>query len=185
MPSSRMTLQPLDSGALPFSLWLALLVVFSALGIALRQVAIPTYTLFVNLTPGFIIPLLSGMLLGPLGGIFCGVFVGMSGALWEPFLIPLVGNIALGLSTGLPSYFRHKIPYSLWLILCLIFAICIGGFFPTFAVEVFVAQIPPSVAILSASIDAVQAGLWVIIAFFILRGVVKPLLNPYRQPVLE
>jgi hypothetical protein len=130
-------------------------------------------------------PLLAGMLLGPFGGIFCGIFVGVSGALWEPFLIPLIGNIALGLSTGLPSYFRHKIPYSLWVSLCILFAICLGGFLPTFTVEVLIAGVPPLFAIFSASIDAAQAGLWVVLALLIQRGVVEPLLNPYRQQVSE
>ncbi|MDO8055402.1 MAG: hypothetical protein Q6361_00935, partial [Candidatus Hermodarchaeota archaeon] len=182
MPSHHITLQPLDSGTLPFSVWLALLVICSALGIVLRQVVIPTYTPYVNLTPGFVMPLFAGMLLGPLGGVFCGIFVGMSGALWEPFLIPLIGNIALGLSTGLPSYFRHKVPYLFWILFCVVLAISLGGFLPTFAVEVLIAGVYPLFAALSASIDAVQAGLWAVISLLVLRGVVQPLLNPYRQP---
>lgn len=185
MPSHRITLQPLGSGTLPFSVWLALLVIYSALGIVLRQVVIPTYTPYVNLTPGFLMPLFAGMLLGPLGGMFCGIFVGMSGALWEPFLIPLIGNIALGLSSGIPSYFRHKMPYTFWILFSVVFAISLGGFLPTFTIEVLIAGLHPFFAALSASIDAVQAGLWAVISLLLLHGVVQPLLNPYRRPTAE
>jgi hypothetical protein len=178
-------MQPMNSGMLPFSLWVALLAFCSALGIVLRQIAIPTFTPYVNLTPGFVMPLLAGMLLGPLGGVFCGVFVGMSGALWEPFLIPLLGNIALGLSTGLPSYFRFKMPQSLWMFLCVVFAIILGGFLPTFTVEVFVAVVLPPIAAITAGIDAAQAGLWASIALLILLGFVDSLLKPYQLGVME
>ena len=170
---------------LPFSAWLALLTICSALGIVLRQVVIPTYTPYVNLTPGFIMPLFAGMLLGPLGGLCCGIFVGMSGALWEPFLIPLIGNIALGLSTGLPSYFRHKIPDALWILFCVVLAVSLGGFLPTFTIEVLIVGLHPLFAALSASIDATQAGLWAVISLLLFCGVIQPLLNPYRQPPAE
>ena len=92
MTSPNRFLQPTHEGQLPLSLWVALLAIFSAVGVILRQVAIPTFSMYVTLTPGFVMPLLAGIVLGPIGGILCGVFVGISGALWEPILIPLVGN---------------------------------------------------------------------------------------------
>ncbi|MFX0168767.1 MAG: hypothetical protein ACFE89_05325 [Candidatus Hodarchaeota archaeon] len=130
-------------------------------------------------------PILTGLLLGPLGGVLCGVFVGMSGALWEPFLIPILGNIALGLSTGIPSFYRHKIPKSLWIALCMLLAVVLGGFLPTFSIEVFIAGILPAFAVITASIDAVQAGIWASLALLLQLGVIEPILNPYKNRAPE
>jgi hypothetical protein len=126
-------------------------------------------------------PLLVGIVLGPLGGILCGVFVGISGALWEPFLIPLVGNVALGISTGIPTYFRYKLQRSGWMVVCLISAIIIGGFLPTFTIEVLLFLVPPNFAALTASMDAVQAGIWVLVAIILGQGVIGPILLRYRR----
>lgn len=181
MTSLNLTLQPRSEGTLPTSLWIALLAVFAALGIVLRQVTIPTFSPYVTLTPGFIMPLLAGMVLGPLGGILCGVFVGISGAFWEPYLIPIFGNIALGLSTGVPAFYRQRFHPYLWSSLCIVSAIFIGGFLPTFSIEVLVALVPVPIAAMTASIDAVQAGVWVIFALLIVKVVVDPILHRYRR----
>jgi hypothetical protein len=180
LTSLNRLLQPSHEGFLPLTLWIALLAIFSAVGLVLRQVAIPTFSLFVTLTPGFVLPLLAGIVLGPLGGILCGVFVGISGAMWEPFLIPLVGNVALGISTGIPTYFRHKLQRSWWMVVCLISAIVVGGFLPTFTIEVLLFAVPPSFAALTASIDAVQAGIWVLVAIILAQAVIDPILLRYR-----
>ena len=181
MTSLNRFLQPSHEGFLPLSLWITLLAIFSAVGIVLRQVAIPTFSPYVTLTPGFVMPLLTGIVLGPLGGILCGVFVGISGALWEPFLIPLVGNIALGISTGIPTYYRNKLQRNGWMIACLISAVILGGFLPTFVIEVFILVVPPYSAALPASIDAVQAGIWVLVTIILAQGVIDPILSRYRR----
>ncbi len=181
MPSPNPTLQPIQEGKLALSLWIAVLAIFSAVGIVLRQVAIPTFTPYVTLTPGFVMPLLAGIVLGPLGGVLCGVFVGISGTLWEPFLIPLIGNVALGLSTGIPSYYRHKLHRVSWMVACVLSAVVIGGFLPTFSIEVLVFGVPLFFAALTASIDAVQAGIWVVVAIILAQGVVDPILLRYRR----
>lgn len=182
MASQNLTLQSINVKTLPVSLWTALLALFAAIGIVLRQVAIPIFPPYVTLTPGFIMPLLAGIILGPLGGAICGIIVGISGALWEPFLIPLVGNIALGLSTGIPAYFRHKMPPFLWMTSSILSAILIGGFLPTFTIEIFIYGVPPMIAALTASFDAGQAGIWTTIALFIFVGVIHPLLERYQRP---
>ncbi len=181
MPSQNSTLLSRSAGFLPISIWIALIAIFGATGIILRQVAIPTFSLYVTLTPGFIIPLLAGIILGPIGGALCGAIVGISGALYEPILIPLIGNIALGLSTGIPTYFREWLNQYLWTILCVVSAISIGGFFPTFIVEVYIFAIPIPIAAITASIDAAQAGVWVSLALLIVHNIVNPLLSRYQK----
>jgi hypothetical protein len=125
--------------------------------------------------------------LGPLGGILTGLFVGISGALWEPILIPLLGNMALGISTGLPTYYRFKIQRAFWIFVCILSSVFIGGFLPTFSIEILVFGVPLVAAMLTASLDALQAGIWIFVAIFFAEGVVDPILHRYKTPskVLE
>ncbi|MHA2313822.1 MAG: hypothetical protein ACXACF_00820 [Candidatus Hermodarchaeia archaeon] len=183
MPSPSFTLQPIGKGTLSLSIWIALLALFTATGVIFRQISIPIFPSFVSLTPGFLLPLLAGMVLGPLGGALCGLFVGVSGALWEFPLIPLIGNIALGLSTGSPSFYRHKMPPVLWMSLCVISAMLIGGFLPTFIIEVVIIRFHPVIAMLTASVDAFQAIIWTVVAILLVIGIVDPILNRYRRPI--
>ena len=183
MISPNFTVQPSGKGTLSLSIWIALVAFFTAIGVLFRQISIPIFPPFVSLTPGFLMPLLAGMILGPLGGVLCGLFVGVSGALWEFPLIPLIGNIALGLSTGIPSFFRNRMLPVLWMSLCVISAMIIGGFLPTFIVEVLVIGFPPYVATLTASIDAFQAIVWVAVAILLVMSIVDPILNRYRRPI--
>ena len=160
---------------MPLSVWLALLVILTAVGIVLRQIAIPV-AVNITLTPGFTAPLLAGMLLGPVAGVLCGLIVGMSGALTEWWLLPVMGNIALGLSTGLPSLVRGRLPRPVWAALCVAMAVVVGGFLPTFTEKVIVELLPAIVAALEACIDAAQAGVWAVVALILEAGVVRPLL---------
>ncbi|MFX1475067.1 MAG: hypothetical protein ACFFCO_06310 [Promethearchaeota archaeon] len=171
---------------LPLTFRIALLVIFAALGVVLRQLAIPTWTLYVTLTPGFTMPLLTGMVLGPVEGIVCGLMVGISGAfapIPEPVLIPIIGNIALGLSTGLPALIRERIPRPLFIAICLVSASLIGGFLPTFGVETLVFLEHPFGAAIIASLDAVQATIWVVVALFLDMGVIQPIIRRVFEPL--
>ncbi|MFX1564274.1 MAG: hypothetical protein ACFFDP_13305 [Promethearchaeota archaeon] len=161
---------------LPLSFRVALLAVFAALGVALRQVAIPTGNPYVTLTPGFTIPLLTGIVLGPIEGFVCGLMVGISGAIWEPAIIPIVGNIALGLSTGVPTLARRKLPTLLWATICIASAALIGGFLPTFGGMIIYGVVPVAAAV-GASIDAGQAIIWAVVALLLDASVVQPLLQ--------
>ncbi|MFX1301338.1 MAG: ECF transporter S component [Promethearchaeota archaeon] len=182
MTSPNFTLQPRGKSTLSLSIWIALLALFTASGVIFRQISIPIFPPFVSLTPGFLLPLLAGMILGPLGGALCGVFVGVSGALWEFPLIPLIGNIALGLSTGIPSFYRNRRSPVLWMSLCVVSAMIIGGFLPTFIVEVLVVRFPPSIATVTATIDALQALVWVVAAILLVMSIIDPILDRYRRP---
>jgi len=161
---------------MPLSLWLALLVTLTALGVVLRQVAIPV-AVNITLTPGFMAPLLTGLLLGPVAGVVCGVIVGLSGALTEWWLLPVMGNIALGLSTGILSLVRGRLPLSVWVVLCMVMAVVVGGFLPTFAEKTVVELLPAFAAAIEASIDAAQAGVWAAVALLLEASVVRPLLR--------
>jgi hypothetical protein len=183
LTSPNFILQPTGKGTLSLSIWIALLALFAATGVIFRQISIPIFPPFVSLTPGFLMPLLTGIILGPLGGALCGLFVGVSGALWEFPLIPLIGNIALGLSTGFPSFYRNRMAPILWVSLCVVSAMLIGGFLPTFFVEVMVIRFPTSIAAVTASIDALQAIVWVVVAILLVMSIVDPILNRYRRPI--
>jgi hypothetical protein len=156
---------------------LAMLAVFAALGILLRQVALPTLLPFVTLTPGFTMPLLTGIALGPIEGLACGLVVGMSGGLTEPALLPILGNIALGLSTGIPSLARRRLPYPLWAGLCVVSGSVFGGFLPTFAVEGLLFLVQPFAAAAAALTDGLQAIVWAIVAVLLDKKAVQPLLH--------
>ena len=183
LTSPNFILQPTGKGTLSLSIWIVLLAFFAATGVIFRQISIPIFPPFVSLTPGFLMPLLAGIILGPLGGALCGLFVGVSGALWEFPIIPLIGNIALGLSTGIPSFHRNRISPVLWMSLCVVSAMIIGGFLPTFIIEVLVIGFPPSVAAVTASIDAFQAIVWVVVAILLVLSIVDPILNRYRRSI--
>lgn len=170
---------------LPLTFRIALLAIFAALGVVLRQLAIPTWSPYVTLTPGFTMPLLTGMVLGPIEGVVCGLMVGISGAfapIPEPVLIPIIGNIALGLSTGLPALVRERIPHPFFIGICLVSAPLIGGFLPTFGVETLVFLEHPIGAAIAASLDAIQAIIWVGVALFLDIGVIQPILNRTFAP---
>ncbi len=160
----------------PVTFQIVLTALFAATGVVLRQISLPTPLPYVTLTPGFTMPLLAGIVLGPLGGLICGAIVGLSAGLWEPLIIPLVGNIALGLSTGIPSLFRHRMSSYLWRSFCFLGGIVIGGFLPTFMGEV-VLLVPPLIAAAAASIDAVQAGIWVSVAILLDAFTIQPFLT--------
>jgi hypothetical protein len=162
--------------SLPVTFQIALTALFAALGVVLRQISVPTPLPYVTLTPGFTMPLLAGIVLGPIGGMVCGAIVGLSAGLWEPLIIPLIGNIALGLSTGIPSLLRYQIPTALWRGFCIIGGILIGGFLPTFIGEL-VLLVPPLIAAAAASIDAIQAGIWASVAIILDAFTIQPFLT--------
>jgi hypothetical protein len=150
---------------------------FAAVGILLRQVAVPTSLPFVTLTPGFTMPLLTGVALGPIEGLVCGLIVGIGGGLTEPVLLPVLGNIALGLSTGVPSLVRGRLPYPLWASLCVVSGSLFGGFLPTFSIEVLVFLVNPIAAAAAAVADGLQGMAWAIVAVLLDKTAVQPLLQ--------
>jgi hypothetical protein len=162
---------------LPPVLRVVVLAMFAAVGILLRQVALPTSLPYATLTPGFTIPLLTGLALGPIGGLACGLIVGISGGLTEPVLLPVLGNIALGVSTGIASLARRRLPYLLWASLCVVSGSFFGGFLPTFSIEVLVFLVQPVAALAAALTDGLQGIVWAIVAVVLDKTAVHPLLQ--------
>jgi len=174
MAASRPQSSDANAWRVPPVFRVVLLALFAALGILLRQVAFPTSIPNVTLTPGFTIPLLTGIALGPIEGLACGLIVGVSGGLTELPLIPLLGNMALGLSTGIPSLARGRLPYPLWASLCVVSGGFFGGFLPTFAVLFF---FQPIVAVAAGLTDGLQGVVWTIVALLLDKTAIQPLLQ--------
>ena len=149
---------------------LALVAVLGALGALLRYfTAITVVPDVVELSPSFLIPQLAGMLMGSVGGGLCGVIVGVAGSIrgGEFPLIPLLGNIALGLSTGIVKDFVGDDKRRLKKFLYVISGAFIGGFIPTFAISILFA--PAFAVVFYALIDAFQAGFWAFIGVIVLE----------------
>jgi len=149
---------------------LAIIAVLGALGALLRYfTAITVVPGVVELSPSFLIPQLAGMLMGSIGGSLCGIIVGVAGSIrGEEFpLIPLLGNIALGISTGIVKDFFSDDKRKLKVLLYVISGAFIGGFLPTFAISIFFA--PAFAVIFYALIDAFQAGFWAFIGVIVLE----------------
>ncbi len=145
----------------------ALVAVLAAIGAALRYIsAIPIVPGVVEFTPSMAIPALAGMLLGVSGGVTVGFAVGLSGALREFPLIPIIGNVMLGLGPGIVKELlsrRRKAGFNPprileWFLYIFMISI-VGGFLPTFAITLMFLYSTPWGAALLGSFDAVNAAL--------------------------
>ncbi|MHA1835970.1 MAG: ECF transporter S component [Candidatus Odinarchaeia archaeon] len=147
---------------------ITLTALLGALGIVLRTMAFPIIS-NVQLTPGMIAPILSGMLLGLWPGITTGFIIGIYAALFsgEFWVIPLIGNICLGLGAGLVNYFIRDEQKFIKSSLFLCSSAVIGGFLPTFTV--ILAFLPETVAVaaISGLFDLVNALIAAIVALII------------------
>ncbi|MHA1409524.1 MAG: hypothetical protein ACTSQY_04265 [Candidatus Odinarchaeia archaeon] len=118
---------------------IGLIAILGALGIVLRTIAIPIFA-DVQLTPGMIAPILAGMLMGVWPGIATGFIIGTYAGLvsGEFFLIPLIGNICLGIGAGIVTEIpKEKIREELRIVLYVVLSAVIGGFLPTFGISLF------------------------------------------------
>ncbi len=161
---------------------IALLAVLAALGVVLRSISVTVIPNVVELTPGFFASEFAGMVLGLEGGIIVGTITGLVGALHggEFPLIPLIGNIALGVSTAIVYLFMKK-DSRIRDILVVVSAGIIGGFLPTFTITLMFIPITSegiALAAFSAMLDFFQAALWAIVGLPIKRIVDRDLLGP-------
>ena len=145
----------------------ALAATLAAIGAALRYAsAIPVVPGVVEFTPSMAIPALAGMLLGISGGVTVGFVVGLSGALREFPLIPIIGNIMLGLGAGtVKGFLSRKKKTGLnssrifeWFLYISVISI-VGGFLPTFVITLMFLYATPWGAALLGSFDAINAAL--------------------------
>lgn len=151
---------------------LALSGILGALGIILRSFYLEIIA-NVQLTPGMIPPALAGMLMGLRGGLMTGLIVGVYGALisGEFPLIPLVGNVLLGVGPGLICEIVDDKRTLLKSVLYIVLTGVVGGFIPTFIL--LLALGPPAIAAFSALFDlanATIAGVMGVLIWLLLRN---------------
>ena len=130
----------------------------------------------VQLTPGMIAPILSGMLLGFVPGAATGAIIGIYAAVisGEFWVIPFLGNICLGISSGLITSFLSKsVSTPVKSILYLISAAVIGGFLPTFITIIIFLPDTLFIAALSGMFDFINALLAAVIALIVWIAVIN------------
>lgn len=155
---------------------LATLAVVAGVGIVVRFfVQIPVIPGVVVLTPGFIFSLLGGIIGGIPGGILVGAIVGLSGALsgTEIPILPMIGNICLGIGSGYAIYISKRDTLKYFLLVVLGGGV-IGGFIPT--MTIFASFVDPLVVNVGiALIDMFQAMLWAVVALGVERALIRPI----------
>ncbi|MDF1540633.1 MAG: hypothetical protein P1Q69_17175, partial [Candidatus Thorarchaeota archaeon] len=169
---------------------LTTLAVLAALGIVARIfIRIPVIPGFFELTPGFLFSELGGIVGGIPGGLFVGAVVGIGGALagGEFPLLPMVGNMCLGLGTGIAVYLarRNSVKFSL---IAILGGGIIGGFIPTMTIFAAVTDSLELTFILAIA-DMIQAVIWAIAAIFVDRYIIQKILGNYiysdSSPTIE
>ncbi len=135
----------------------------------------------VEITPAFIFSLLGGIIGGIPGGVFVGSIVGLSGAMGggEFPLVPLVGNILLGVGTGIAIHLnsnRDSMNYSLMAILG---GGIIGGFIADMIIMMPILGFPLEGALPVSIVDMVMAFIWASVAIVIERKLIRPIIGQY------
>ena len=159
---------------------LTTIAMIAAIGIVVRYtIQIPVIPNAVVLTPGFMFSILGGVVGGIPGGAIVGAIVGLSGALTgtEIPILPMFGNICLGIGSGYAIYFTKRDNLKYYILVILGSGI-IGGFIPT--MTVFSSFVDPLVVnLIAASIDMAQAFLWAIVALIVERTIIRPIVGHY------
>lgn len=159
---------------------LTTLAVLAAIGIVARMfIRIPVIPGFLELTPGFLFSELGGIVGGIPGGLFVGAVVGIGGALagGEFPLLPMIGNMCLGLGTGFAVHFSRRNSWR-FSIIAILGGGVIGGFIPSMTIFAAVTD-SLELTFIVAIADMIQAILWAIVAIFIDRYVIQRILGNY------
>ncbi|MFW9907027.1 MAG: hypothetical protein ACFFEF_00515 [Candidatus Thorarchaeota archaeon] len=160
---------------------LSTLAIIASLGIIARMfLRIPLVPGFFELTPGFLFSLLGGVVGGIPGGIFCGAIVGFGGALagGEFFLLPMVGNIFLGVGTGIAIHLENDRYSSKYALIAILGGGLIGGFIPSMTIFGAITE-SFELTLIVAVADLIQALLWAAVAILIDRTIIKRILGNY------
>ncbi len=160
---------------------LAILAILAAMGIFVRTfIQIPVVPGLVELTPGFLFSILGGVIGGIPGGILVGAITGLGGAIagGEPPILPMIGNIFLGIGAGYAIYLvdeRDSIKYA---ILVILGSGIIGGFIPSATIF---ATLSDSIVVIvaTAAIDMFQGFLWGIVAIMVEKWIIRPIAGQY------
>ncbi|MFQ5831841.1 MAG: hypothetical protein ACE5H4_03985 [Candidatus Thorarchaeota archaeon] len=160
---------------------LTTLAMLAALGVVVRMfVRIPVIPGLLDLTPGFLFSELGGIIGGLPGGALVGAIVGLGGAVagGEPPILPMIGNICLGVGTGYAIHLRSDRDSFTYAIMVLLGGGLVGGFLPSMTIFAAVTE-SIEVTFLYATIDMLQAFLWAFAALLVEKLVVRPLVGHY------
>ncbi|MFW9846597.1 MAG: hypothetical protein ACFFD6_07610 [Candidatus Thorarchaeota archaeon] len=166
---------------------LTTLTMLAAIGTVVRIfVKIPVIPGLLELTPGFLFSEIGGVIGGLPGGAFVGAIVGLGGAIagGEPPLLPMIGNVCLGIGTGYVIHVKSDRDSLTYMVLVVLGGGIIGGFVPSMTIySAFTESI--ELTILIAIIDMLQAFLWAIVALLLERSLIRPLIGQYLYPPSE
>jgi len=163
---------------------LTTLAMLAALGIVVRMfVRIPVIPGLLDLTPGFLFSELGGVIGGLPGGALVGALVGLGGAIagGEPPVLPMIGNICLGIGTGYAIHVKKDRESLLYIAMVILGGGIIGGFIPSMTIFVVFTE-SLELTILYAVIDMLQAFLWAFVALLLERIVIRPIIGQYLYP---
>lgn len=153
----------------------------AALGIAARfLIRIPVVPNLVEITPGFLFSELSGVIGGLAGGMIVGATIGIGGAIagGEFPLMPMIGNIFLGIGTGYAIHLTSDRDSARYTLLVILGGGLIGGFVPDMTVFLPLTE-SFQAALMAALADTIQGLIWAPVALAVERTIVRPLLGQY------
>ncbi|MHA1638203.1 MAG: hypothetical protein ACTSUO_07780 [Candidatus Thorarchaeota archaeon] len=158
------------------------LAMIAALGVVVRLtirfVVIPD---LVEITPAFIFSLLGGIIGGIPGGVFVGFIVGLSGALGggEFPLIPLVGNILLGVGTGYAIHLNSNRDSKRYSLMAILGGGLIGGFISDMVILMAILELPLEASLPVSIVDMTMAFIWAFVAIVVERKLIRPIIGHY------
>ncbi len=166
---------------------LAILAIIAALGLLMRYlIRITIIPELVEITPGFLFSELGGVIGGIFGGVLVGLAVGIGGAMGggEFSIIPLVGNIFLGIGTGYAVHITKERDSMKYALLAILGGGLIGGFIPDMTIFLFLSETIEAAFIL-AIIDMLQGFIWAFVAIILERSIIRPIAGHYLYPDTE
>ena len=158
------------------------LAMIAALGVVVRlTIRFPIIPDLVEITPAFTFSLLGGVIGGIPGGIFVGSIVGLSGAMGggEFPLIPLVGNILLGVGTGYAIHLNPDRDSKQYSIMAILGGGIIGGFVSDMIIMLGIMGDILEIALMVSIADMIMAFVWVVVAILIERKLIRPIIGHY------
>ncbi|MGY5852387.1 MAG: hypothetical protein RTU92_02345 [Candidatus Thorarchaeota archaeon] len=159
------------------------LAMLAGMGIVVRMfIAIPLIPGLVTLTPGFLFSELGGIIGGIPGGILVGAIVGIGGAMagGEPALLPMIGNICLGIGTGYAIHLVKDRDRFLYALMVILGGGIIGGLLPS--LTIFAVTESVFLMFAYAFLDMYQAIGFAVVALFIESYIIRPIIGHYLYP---
>jgi hypothetical protein len=171
-----MNLIPLRTNTITITTLAMIAAVGIVVRLTVRLVLIPG---LVEITPGFLFSELGGVIGGIPGGALVGTIVGLGGAIagGETPLLPLIGNICLGIGTGYAIHIVHNRDSLKYALLVIIGGGVIGGLLPSFAIFILTESF--GLAFAYALLDFYQALGWAAAALLTEAYIIRPVIGNY------